>query len=79
MGRRARWRGEGGDRRGGVGSGDAASWPLPGAAARASQLGPLGRLRGLPHVCPLLHGVLQGLGLLLVHLNVVYLLVGSDR
>lgn len=44
----------------------------------ASQLGALGGLRGLPHVCPLLHGVLQGLGLLLVHLNIVHLLVRSD-
>lgn len=52
--------------------------PSLGAMAPASQLGTLGRLRGLPHVRPLLHGVLQGLGLLLVHLNVVYLLVRSD-
>lgn len=44
-----------------------------------SQFGALGRLRGLPHICPLLHGALQGLGLLLVHLNVVHLLIGSDR
>ena len=60
-----------------AGSADGASGPLPGRGA--SQLGALGGLRGLPHVCPLLHGVLQGLGLLLVHLNVVHLLVGSDR
>lgn len=52
--------------------------PSPGTGP-TSQLGPLGRLRGLPHVRPLLHGVLQGLGLLLVHLNVVHFLIGSDR
>lgn len=51
---------------------------LGSAVALSSQLGTLGRLRGLPHVCPLLHGVLQGLGLLLVHLNVVHLLIRSD-
>lgn len=43
-----------------------------------SQLGALGRLRGLPHVRPLLHGALQGLRLLLVHLDVVHLLVRRD-
>lgn len=56
-----------------------AEWPPGPSLARVSQLDALGGLRGLPHVCPLLHGVLQGLGLLLVHLNVVHLLVGSDR
>lgn len=51
----------------------------PVMVAPASQLSTLGRLRGLPHICPLLHGVLQGLGFLLVHLNVVHLLIRSDR
>lgn len=39
------------------------------------QLGTLGRFGGLPHICPLLHGVLQGLGLLFIHLDIVYLLI----
>lgn len=53
--------------------------PSPGSGATASQLSALGRFRGLPHICPLLHGVLQGLRFLFVHLNVVHLLIGSDR
>lgn len=35
----------------------------------------LGRLRGLPHIGPLLHGALQRLRLLLVHLHVINLLI----
>lgn len=52
--------------------------PLSRLGGPVSQLGALGRLRGLPHVCPLLHGALQGLGLLLVHLHVIHLLVRGD-
>lgn len=43
-----------------------------------SQLCALSRLRCLSHVCPLLHGALQSLCLLLVYLHVVHLLIGCD-
>lgn len=77
MGRRGQWERRK-ERQGGTSFG--ASGPLSRiGGAPTSQLGAFGRLRGLPHVCPLLHGALQGLGLLLVHLNVVHLLVRSDR
>lgn len=73
------WRGQW-ERRKGRQGGDSfgASRPLSRLGGPWSQLGALGRLRGLPHICPLLHGALQGLGLLLVHLNVVHLLIRSD-
>lgn len=62
-------------REGGASSGLLPPGPSLGLVALTSQLGTLGRLRGLPHICPLLHGVLQSLGLLLIHLDIVYLLV----
>lgn len=40
-----------------------------------SGLDPLCRLSRLPHIGPLLHGALQRLGLLLVHLHVVHFLI----
>lgn len=43
-----------------------------------SQLGTLSRLRCLSYVCPLLHGALQSLCLLLVYLHIVHLLIGCD-
>ena len=39
----------------------------------------LGGLRGLPNISPLLHGALQRLCLLLVHLHVINLLVRGNR
>lgn len=64
-------------------------WQPSGAAAGENQQGiplfhclpqalllyALGRLRGLPHISPLLHGALQRLRLLLVHLHVINLLI----
>lgn len=50
-----------------------------GSAGLLSGLDTLGGFCGLPDVRPLLHGVLECLGLLFVHLNVVHLLVRCDR
>lgn len=44
-----------------------------------SGLDPLGRFSRLPHIGPLLHGALQGLGLLLVDLHIVHLLIRGHR
>lgn len=60
---------------GGASSGHLPPGPSLGLVDPTSQLGALGRLRGLPHICPLLHGVLQSLGLFLIHLDIVHLLV----
>lgn len=53
-----------------------ASGPLPGAGIMA----PLEELRGLPPICPSCMVFCRAWSLLLlVHLSVVHLLVGSDR
>lgn len=44
-----------------------------------SGLDSFGGFGGLPDICPFLHGVLEGLGLVFVHLNIVHLLIGCDR